>query len=272
MRIGNPARFGLGLLTICLGLTGTAAALAADAKGFSGYVNLGGAVVPDYEGSNDYMPAPLWAGRLGYDEYYVELRGTKARVNVMPAVLPFGFEFGPAFGYRFGRDDVANDRVDDLRDVEGTFAIGAFAKISTGDLLQQGDELAFSVESLTGIGKDRDGTTIDFGPSYSFSPWERVRLGFKLSTTYASDRYNETYFGIDADNARRSGFSTYDAEGGIKGIGLSVNAAYQWDEHWGVTGMIGLTELVGDAADSPIVDDAGSATQGVAALGISYRF
>jgi outer membrane scaffolding protein for murein synthesis (MipA/OmpV family) len=78
--------------------------------------------------------------------------------------------------------------------------------------------------------------------------------------------------GVDADNARRSGFSTYDAGGGIKGIGLSMNAAYQWDEHWGVTGMIGLTQLVGDAADSPIVDDAGSATQGVAALGISYRF
>ncbi len=51
-----------------------------------------------------------------------------------------------------------------------------------------------------------------------------------------------------------------------------MNASYQWTEHWGVTGMIGVTRLVGDAADSPIVDDAGSATQGVAALGISYRF
>jgi outer membrane protein len=99
-----------------------------------------------------------------------------------------------------------------------------------------------------------------------------VRLGFNLSATYASGRYNATYFGIDANNAARSGFSTYDADGGIKDIGFSVNAAYQWDEHWGITGMIGVTQLVGDAADSPIVDDAGSATQGFAALGISYRF
>ncbi|MDQ7250603.1 MipA/OmpV family protein [Dongia sedimenti] len=277
MRIANPMRFGLGALMLGLGLTAAAAALAEEAKGdgeggFNGYLSLGGAVVPDYQGSEDYTPAPFWAGKLGYDEYYVELRGAKLRANVMPAVLPFGFEFGPALAYRFGRDDVANDRVDDLRDVDSTLAVGAFAKLYTGDLFQPGDELAFGVESLTGVGKDRDGTTIEFGPSYGFSPWERVRLGFKLSATYASDRYNETYFGIDADNARRSGFSTYDAEGGIKDIGFSVNANYQWTEHWGITGMIGVTRLVGDAADSPIVDDAGSATQGMAALGISYRF
>jgi outer membrane protein len=275
MRIGNPMRFGLGVLMLGFGLTGATAASAEEAEaesGFNGYLGLGGAVVPDYQGSKDYMPAPFWAGKLGYNEYYVELRGAQLRANVMPAVLPFGFEFGPALAYRFGRDDVDDHRVDDLRDVDGSFAIGAFAKLFTGDLLQQGDELAFGVESLTGVGKDRDGTTIEFGPSYSFSPWERVRLGFNLSATYASDRYNETYFGIDADNARRSGFSTYEADGGLKDIGFSVNANYQWTEHWGVTGMIGVTQLVGDAADSPIVDDAGSAIQGVAALGLSYRF
>jgi outer membrane scaffolding protein for murein synthesis (MipA/OmpV family) len=33
-----------------------------------------------------------------------------------------------------------------------------------------------------------------------------------------------------------------------------------------------VTQLVGDAADSPIVDDAGSATQGIALLGLGYRF
>jgi len=45
-----------------------------------------------------------------------------------------------------------------------------------------------------------------------------------------------------------------------------------WTEHWGVTGTIGVRQLVGDAADSPIVKDAGSATQGMAAAGIVYRF
>jgi len=264
-------------LTICLCLMGAAVALADDTKaeegkGFNGYLNLGAAVVPDYEGSKDYMPAPMIAGKLGYNEFYVEARGPKLRANVMPAVLPFGFEFGPALAYRFGRDDVENDRVDALRDIDSTLAAGAFAKIFTNNLLQPGDELGFEVESLTGVGAHRDGTTVSFGPSYSFSPLEKVRLGFKASATYASDRYNETYFGIDTANALRSGFSTYDAKGGIKDVGLSVNATYLWTEHWSITGMVGVTQLVGDAADSPIVDDAGSATQGIAVLGLGYRF
>ena len=37
------------------------------------------------------MPAPMFAGRLSYDEYYLDLRGPELRANVMPAhLLPFG--------------------------------------------------------------------------------------------------------------------------------------------------------------------------------------
>jgi outer membrane protein len=99
-----------------------------------------------------------------------------------------------------------------------------------------------------------------------------VRLGFAASTTYASDRYNEKYFGIDPDNARRSGLRRHDAEGGIKDVGLSVTATYLFTERWAVTGLVGVTQLVGDAADSPIVEDEGSATQGLFAPGLVYNF
>jgi outer membrane scaffolding protein for murein synthesis (MipA/OmpV family) len=99
-----------------------------------------------------------------------------------------------------------------------------------------------------------------------------VRIGFNASATWADSRYNETYFGIDANNAIRSGFDTYDAKGGIKDVGVSVNVTYMWTENWGVTGVLGVTQLVGDAADSPIVEDAGSATQGLAVLGVTYSF
>lgn len=257
---------------------GAVSALADEAKpdqnkGFNGYVNLGAAAVPDYEGSNDYMPAPMIAGKLGYDGYYVEARGPKLRANVMPSgLLPFGLEFGPTAAYRFGRGDVQDNRVDRLRDIDGTLAVGAFAKLSTHTGILAGDEVAFAVESLTGTDKDNDGTTIDFGPSYSFSPWDSVRLSFNLSATWASDNYNATYFGIGSRNALRSGLDTYDAQGGIKDIGATVTASYFWSENWGVTGTVGVTRLVGDAADSPVVDDAGSATQGLVTAGLVYKF
>lgn len=243
------------------------------AGGWNGYLVLGGGAAPDYEGSEDYQLIPFATGRIGYDDYYVELRGPGLRANVLPGgLLPFNLEFGPSIAYRGGRDDVDNDRIDDLRNIDGTIEMGAFAKVSTHAGLHEMDEVAFEIEFLSDVDNEHDGTTISFGPSYSFAPTEKLFLGFGLSATYASGNYNDTYFGIDADNAARSGLSTYDPDGGVKDVGMSVNAIYQWNEHWGVTGMVGLTQLVGDAADSPIVDDEGSATQGLFAAGLMYRF
>lgn len=256
-----------------LGSLAVAPAVAEEETELSGRLILGGAMVPDYEGSDDYQLTPFAAGKLAYREYYIEARGSGLRANVMPAdVFPFGLELGPSLAYHFGRDDVKNDRVDDLRNIDGTIAIGGFAKIYTNAVLRADDEVGFEIEFESGVGSDRDGATIKFGPSYGFSPWDSMRLGFNAAATYASDRYNEIHFGVDSDNARRSGFTTYDAEGGIKDIGVSVNATYILTEQWAITGIVGLTQLVGDAADSPIVDDAGSATQGVLAAGLVFNF
>lgn len=277
------ARFTIALVVLSL-MAGAGLALAqesqqengqqnAQAGGWSGYLVLGGGATPDYEGSEDYQPIPFATGKIGYDDYYVELRGPGLRANVLPGgLLPFNLEFGPSIAYRGGRDDVDNDRIDDLRNIDGTIEMGAFAKVSTHLGLHDTDEVGFEVEFLADVGGEHEGSTISFGPSYNFAPTERLMLGFGLSATYASGNYNDTYFGIDADNAARSGLSTFDPDGGIKDVGVSVNAIYQWNEHWGVTGMAGLTQLVGDAADSPIVDDEGSATQGLVAAGILYRF
>ena len=241
--------------------------------GWSGHLMLGGAALPDYEGSEDYAPAPFAAGKLAYDDYYIETRGLGLRANLVPGgLLPVDFEFGPSISYRGGRDDVDNDRVDDLRDIDGTIEMGAFAKVSTDAGWLADDEIGFEVEFLTDVGGEHDGTTITFGPSYSFFPAEKWRLGVDLAATWASGNYTDTYFGIDARDAARSGLDAYDADGGIKDVGLSVNVLYQWNEHWGVTGMAGISQLVGDAADSPIVEDEGNATQGIVAAGLVFRF
>lgn len=241
--------------------------------GWSGHLILGGGAVPDYEGSEDYAPVPFAAAKIAYDDYYLEARGLGLRANVVPGgLLPFGFEFGPSLSYNGGRDDVDNNRVDDLRDIDGTIEMGAFAKISTGGLLDESDELSFEIEFLSDVGGEHDGTTISFGPGYSFSPTERWRLGVDLSATYASGNYNDTFFSVDANNAARSGLSQYDADGGIKDVGASFNASYQLTDQWAITGMAKVTRLVGDAADSPIVEDEGSATQGMVMTGIMFRF
>lgn len=241
----------------------------AEGGGWSGYLAAGALAVPDYEGSEDYQAAPLIGAKLGYDRYYLEIQGLGLRANLSPFSR---WEFGPIVGLRSGRDDVENDRVDALRDIDDTVEVGAFITVSLYELVHPSDELAFGMDVKTGTSSDAKGTTVSFGPTYSFSPLDRLRLGLGLSATFADDDYVDTYFGIDGADALRSGLSTYDGDGGLKDIGISLRANYQLSDHWGVMGFAGYTQLVGDAADSPIVDDEGSAGQGMIGVGIAYRF
>ncbi|MGF1630034.1 MAG: MipA/OmpV family protein [Kiloniellaceae bacterium] len=241
----------------------------AEDSGWSGYVALGAVAIPDYEGSKDYQAAPLIGAQLGYGSYYLEIQGLELRANVSPLSR---WEFGPIVGLRGGRDDVKNDRVDALRDIDDTVEVGAFIKVSLYELVHPSDELAFGVDVKTGTSNDGKGTTVSLGPTYSFSPLERLRLGLGISATFADGDYADTYFGIDGADALRSGLSPYDPDGGLKDIGISLEAGYQLTEHWGIMGFAGYTRLVGDAADSPIVDDEGSAGQGIVGLAAMYRF
>ena len=243
-------------------------AMAAD-NGWNGYLAAGAVAVPDYEGSKDYQAAPLIAARLGYDSYYLEIQGLELRANLSPLSR---WEFGPLVGLRSGRDDVENDRVDALRDIDNTVEVGAFIKVSLYELVHPSDELAFGMDVKTGTSDDGKGTTVSLGPTYSFSPLERLRLGLGISATFADGDYTDTYFSIDDSDALRSGLSAFDAGGGLKDIGISLDAGYQLTEHWGIMGFVGYTQLVGDAADSPIVDDEGSAGQGMIGVGVSFRF
>ena len=43
-------------------------------------------------------------------------------------------------------------------------------------------------------------------------------------------------------------------------------------ESWSPTGIAGYTRMLGDAADSPIVDDAGDANQFRAGVLVNYTF
>ncbi|MGD1876316.1 MAG: MipA/OmpV family protein [Kiloniellaceae bacterium] len=242
---------------------------AAESEGWGGYVAAGAVAIPDYEGSKDYEAAPLIAGQVSYDNYYIELQGLEVKANVSPWR---GIEFGPLVGLRSGRGDVENDRVDALRDFDDSVEVGGFVKLSLYEVVHPSDELSFGMDVKTGTSSDGKGTAVSFGPSYSFSPLERLRLGVGVSATFADGDYADTYFSIDNADAARSGLAAFDAEGGLKDIGISLDVGYQLTEHWGVMGFAGYTQLVGDAADSPIVDDEGSAGQGIVGVGVTYRF
>ncbi len=169
-------------------------------------------------------------------------------------------------------DDVDNSTIADLREIDDAFELGAFVKVPYSGIFKPGDELAFDLSVLADVSSTHDGLLFSFGPSYSYMVSPQIRLTTSASTTYATDNYMETYFGIDGDNETRSGISQFDAEGGFKDVGLSLMGNYQFNQKWGMIGLISYKHLLNDAADSPIVDEEGTEGQFMFGTGLTYRF
>ncbi len=80
------------------------------------------------------------------------------------------------------------------------------------------------------------------------------------------------YFTINSSDAARSGLNRFDADDGFKDIGLNIGLTYRITDSWSATGLANYTRLLGDAEDSPVTDDEGSANQFFAGLRIDYSF
>ncbi len=260
----------LGILcvaAVCMGVLPLGQTAAA--QSFRNFIVAGIATVPDFEGSTDYSIVPLVAGRFQWDAYSIEWLGLGLRANLVRHDF---WRAGPVLRYRQARNDVDNDVVDRLRRVDAAFEIGGFVGIEKRDVFRPKDTLSARLELRQDIAGGHDGLLIDLSGSYGFRPSRRWRLVLGTSATIASRNYMDAYFGVDADNAPRSGLARFEADGGLKDIGLNVVAGFGLARRWALLTRVAYKRLLDDAANSPIVEDEGSANQFLGGLGVSYRF
>ncbi len=262
------------VLVLSLLLSGV---VSAESNGVKGFISVGPAAIPDYEGSQDYEAAPLIFGRMQWQEYYLEVQGTRARANLLPQRF-FSFsdtlsiQAGPTLSYRRERDDVENVRVDSLRDIDATIELGGFVTLQIVNVFREQDALTGRVEVVGDATNTHDGHLITLRGAYGMPLGRRWKLGVGVESTYASEEYMSTYFNVDANNAARSGLAAFAASDGFKDIGLDLFLQYDVTERWGVLTFMRASRLIGDAADSPIVDREGSENQFFGGVAVSYRF
>ena len=63
----------------------------------------------------------------------------------------------------------------------------------------------------------------------------------------------QAYFGVTPAQSQASGFRAYTPKAGVRKFDLSVNTEYALTQDWKLQGSLLLTQLTGDAADSPLV-------------------
>jgi MipA family protein len=189
-------------------------------------VGAGVGMVPDYEGSEDYQVVPLLLARAGWNSgQYVLFLGNMLKANLIAGNT---WSVGPLVRYRGKRDDdVDNNKVKRMREIDEAIELGGFV----GYMI---DKWHVSFLVAQDVSDAHDGMVATLEAGYTMDLDEGVKLGISVSTSYADDDYMETYFGVDADNANRSGLSRYGADGGIKDFGTMVNLAYAPWQNWGV--------------------------------------
>ena len=91
-------------------------------------------------------------------------------------------------------------------------------------------------------------------------------------STYVYESLREQYGIVRGRDSAQSGLSAYDADAGFRDVRVTLGAMVPVTEHWLVGAGVMFMRLVGNAADSPIVDDAGSPNQISGGLGVAYAW
>ncbi len=97
----------------------------------------------------------------------------------------------------------------------------------------------------------------------------QTKLTASIGTAYASDDYMTSFFGVTAAQSAASGLARYTPDAGFKDVSAGLTAAIDLSDRWTLLLTGRYTHLIGDAADSPVVE---SESQFFGGLGLAYKF
>ena len=217
-------------------------------------------VTPDYLGSDDYKNRVLPDLNLKYGDFaYLNWRDGLG-VNIYRHQ---DWTVSPFIGFHVGRDNKGD--------------ISAFEKVDAGltaglRMSYQPNAWRYSLKVQAPFTGDVDGYRVSLRGDLREQIAPKWFVGVSPSLGYSSSKWTQDMFNVSHKDAARSGLNPYRANSGYLRLGLTGNITYMFAERWSMTGVAGVTQLTGDAKDSPIVKQVGDATQVLAGMAVSYHF
>lgn len=242
-----------------------------DAEGGAhGFIAIGPGVVPAFDGAKKYQIVPLIIADVDWKGLGLEVRGLGARLDVLGESR---IQFGPMVNFRGSRDSAkdGSGRIKLLNDVDSALEVGGFVGYRFGGNQYGQGEIAFDVSLAKDVSDGHDGLVGTAQLSYAAYRSQKFFLNVDAQASLVDKNYMRALFGVTPAEAVRSGLAAYRPDGGIRDAGAGITAGYQFNRQWGVIARAGATHYLGDAKDSPIVDE-GSKIQAVGGLALSFRF
>lgn len=257
----HPLRGLILAMVTTAGLSGSVAAWAQSSA--SGSIGLDLGVRPRYQGALDYrvLPTPVLAlsGKLpsGLTVFAQGLTGGIA----WP--LSSQFSIGPLIGVGLGRNESDAPILQGTGDISTSFEYGAFVRWHVQRLSA---DLRFLQSAHAGYGNHAV-----FGVSYV--AWEQPsnRVTVSADTVWSNGAAEQTLFGIDETQSLNSAahLPVYTPSAGLSRVDFKVAFEHRLNARWSLRAAAGVGTLMGDAADSPIVQ---RRTNAFGSVGVAYHF
>jgi MipA family protein len=203
-------------------------------------IGVGGAYMPAYMGSKKYRFQPLPAIDIKYGRFFVTFEDGIGANFIDKENITIGAGITMADNYR------AKDVPKGIGKL--SFGVGARGFVK----LRQ-----FGFEATAGVTKILAGSTggvvADFSLSRPIIISERLFLNPSIGTSWANKRHNSRYFGISAQQSVASGLPQFSAGSGFLDAKAELALQYRLTDHIGLGLVGGVTSLVGDVKNSPIV-------------------
>ncbi|MEP9014641.1 MipA/OmpV family protein [Enterobacter roggenkampii] len=183
-------------------------------------------------------------------------------------------DYSAALSYRTGRKDkdVSSDSIssgsDELRgmgEIKGSAIIVPVLGYKVTDWLN----LQLQLQAEVPVSERDNGEAVHFGISSPFYTSPKNEVTMKVTGSWGSDKYMQTYYGVSAAQSAASGFARHDAGAGIYAWSMNLDWTHKLTSRWSVLASAGVTQLTGDAGDSPIVHRKTSPT---GSLKVTYSF
>lgn len=239
-------------------------------------VSVGGGFLfnPTYVGDDDYQLSLLPNIRVTYGDKFFASVQEGIGYNLFDKN---GWRAGPLVKFDFGRDEGGNSPfriagaettdLDGFGQIDFTFEAGGFLSYRTRDFNTK-LELRKGINGHEAFVGDfeinRTGRNSVFGKTGIFSVGPRLR--------FASDRYNQAFFGVNAAQSIASGLAQYNPGSGLVSYGVSGSQIVLLSRRVSAIGFIGYDRLAAEANNSSLVTERGSANQFSAGVFLSYTF
>ena len=277
----------LSLAAPALAQTSSATAAGSDAGQFDtggDSITIGGAaaMVPDYEGSNDYriVPAPAAIGSV--HGFAFSVIGNRASIDLIPNKPGPGIDLqlGPIGVINFNRTNhksIDDSRVAALPERDTAIELGGYVGIGkTGVITSPYDKLSVSLSYRHDVSGVHDSGIWQPSVNYLTPLSTKAAVTLFASAQHVGRGYAQSYFSVSPDDAIASGLPTYSARGGWKGYTLGAAATYSLTGNLlhGLKVVAGgsYSRLLNSFSASPLVRQAGSPNQWLAAAGLAYTF